>query len=50
MTFEEIGPNRTRVTAVTTTIAGPQEERESLKEAYTVGWGQSLDKLLRALR
>jgi uncharacterized protein YndB with AHSA1/START domain len=50
VTFEELGPKRTRVTAVTTTIAGPREERESLKEAYTAGWGQSLDKLQRALR
>jgi len=48
--FEELGPRRTRVTAITATVAGPQEERESLKDAYRAGWGESLDKLQRALR
>ena len=50
VTFEELGPRTTRVTVVTVIVAGPQEERESLKNAYTAGWGQSLDKLQRALR
>ncbi len=50
ITFEELGPRRTRVTAVTKVVAGPLEERESLMEAYREGWGQSLDKLQRALR
>lgn len=50
VTFEELGPRKTRVTAITSTFAGPQEERESLKKAYREGWGQSFDKLQRALR
>ena len=50
VTFEELGPRRTRVTAITAIVAAPQEERESLKEAYRAGWGESLDKLQRALR
>jgi uncharacterized protein YndB with AHSA1/START domain len=50
VTFEELGPRRTRVTAITAIVAGPQEERESLKEAHRVGWGESFDKLQRALR
>jgi uncharacterized protein YndB with AHSA1/START domain len=50
VTFEELGPRRTRVTAVTAIVAGPLEERESLKEAYRAGWGESFDKLQRALR
>jgi len=50
VTFEELGPRRTRVTAITAIVAGPQEERESLKEAYRAGWGESFDKLQRALR
>src|SRR5213593_3500851 len=45
VTFEELGPRRTRVTAVTKVIAGPQEERESLMGAYREGWGQSFEKL-----
>ncbi len=50
VTFEEPGPGRTRMTAVTEVVAGPEGERESLKEAYREGWGQSLDKLQKALR
>ena len=49
VTFEELGPRRTRVTAVTKVIAGPQEERESLMGAYREGWGQSFEKLQGAL-
>jgi uncharacterized protein YndB with AHSA1/START domain len=49
VSFEELGPRRTRVTAITTIVAAPQEERESLKEAYRAGWGESMDKLQRAL-
>jgi len=50
VTFEELGPRRTRVTAVTKVVAGPLEERESLMDAFRAGWGQSLDRLQRALR
>ena len=50
VTFEELGPRRTRVTAITVVVAGPREERESLKDAYRAGWGESFDKLQRALR
>lgn len=50
VTFEELGPRRTRVTAVTKVVEGPLEERESLMDAFREGWGQSLDKLQRALR
>jgi uncharacterized protein YndB with AHSA1/START domain len=50
VTFEELGPRRTRVTAITAIVAGLQEERESLKEACRAGWGESFDKLQRALR
>ena len=50
MTFEELGPKRTRVTVITAIVAGPQEERESLKEGFRNGWGQSFEKLQRALR
>lgn len=50
ITFEELGPRMTRVTAITKVVAGPQEERESLMKAFRVGWGQSLDKLQEALR
>ena len=50
VTFEELGPRRTRMTAITEILAGPEEERESLKKAYLNGWGQSLEKLQRALR
>ncbi len=49
ITFEELGPRETRVTAITKVVAGPREERKSLMKAYTEGWGQSLDKLQRAL-
>lgn len=50
ITFEEIGPSRTRLTAVTKVIAGPQRERRSLLGAYAGGWGEALDKLQKALR
>lgn len=50
VTFEELSPRRTRVTAVTKVVAGPLEERETLMEAFRGGWGESLDKLQRALR
>lgn len=50
VTFEELGPKRTLLTAITKVVAGLLEERESLIEAYKEGWGQSLDKLQRALR
>jgi uncharacterized protein YndB with AHSA1/START domain len=50
VTFEEVGPRRTRVTAVTMVVRGPLAERESLMDAFREGWGQSLDKLRRALR
>lgn len=50
VTFEELGPKKTRVTAITMVLAGSLEERESLMEAYKEGWNQSLDKLQRALR
>ncbi len=50
ITFKELGPRKTRVTAITKVVAGPQRERESLMEAYRKGWGQSLDKLQGALR
>lgn len=50
VTFEELGPKRTRVTVITAIVAGPQEERESLKEGFRNGWGQSFEKLQRALR
>jgi uncharacterized protein YndB with AHSA1/START domain len=50
VTFEELGPRRTRVTATTVVLAGSLDERESLMEAYREGWGQSLEKLQRALR
>ncbi|MDG6901952.1 MAG: SRPBCC domain-containing protein [Nitrososphaerota archaeon] len=50
VTFAELGPRRTQVTAVTKVIAGRLEERETLMDAYREGWGQSLDKLQRALR
>jgi len=50
VTFEELGPRRTRVTAITVVLAGSQAERKSLLEAYREGWGQSLDKLQRALQ
>lgn len=49
ITFEEIAPGRTRMTAVTRVIAGPRRERESLMGAYTEGWGEALDKLQKAL-
>lgn len=49
ITFEELGPRSTRITAETRVVAGPQEERKSLKKAYMTGWGQSLDKLQGAL-
>ncbi|HKT22753.1 MAG TPA: SRPBCC domain-containing protein [Nitrososphaerales archaeon] len=49
VTFEELGPRRTRLTAMTSVTAGPQGERESLRGAYRAGWGESLDKLQRAL-
>lgn len=48
--FEEFGPKRTRLTAITAIVACPQGEYESLKEAYRAGWGESFDKLQRALR
>ena len=50
VTFEELGPRRTRVTAVTEVVEGPLGERESLMDAFREGWGQSLDKLRKALR
>lgn len=50
VTFEELGPRRTRVTASTEVVSGPGEERESLMDAFREGWGQSLGKLQRALR
>lgn len=50
VTFEELGPRRTRMTATTAIVAGPLEERESLGDAYRAGWGESLEKLQRALR
>ena len=50
VTFEGLGPRRTRVTATTVVLASSPQERESLMEAYREGWGQSLDKLQRALR
>jgi uncharacterized protein YndB with AHSA1/START domain len=50
VTFEELGPGKTRVTVVTKVIAGLPEERETIVSAYREGWGQSLDKLQRALR
>ena len=50
VTFEELGPRRTRVTALTKVVGGPLEERESLMGAFREGWGQSLDKLKRAVR
>ena len=50
VTFEELGPGKTRVTVVTKVVAGPLEERESLIDAFREGWGQSLEKLQKALR
>lgn len=50
VTFEVLGPRRTRVTAVTEVVAGPLNERESLMDAFKEGWGQSLNKLRKALR
>jgi uncharacterized protein YndB with AHSA1/START domain len=50
VTFEELSRGRTQVTTVTKIVEGPQKERKSLKEAYRVGWGESFDKLHRALR
>ena len=50
VTFEELGPKRTRVTVVTEILAGPLDERESLLDAFRGGWGESLDKLQRSLR
>ena len=50
VTFEELDPKRTRVTAITEIIAGLQDELESLMKAYRAGWGESFDKLQRALR
>ena len=50
MSFEELDPGRTRVTAVTKVVTGPLEERETLMDAFREGWSQSLAKLQRALR
>ena len=50
VTFEELDPRTTQVTAITKLVAGPLEERESLKKAFKAGWGESLDKLQRGLR
>ena len=50
VSFEELDPGRTRVTAVTKVVAGPLEERETLMDAFREGWSQSLAKLQRALR
>lgn len=49
VTFEELGPKRTRLTVVVSDILGSPEQLEALKQGFTGGWAQSIDKLQKAL-
>jgi uncharacterized protein YndB with AHSA1/START domain len=51
VTFEELGPRRTRVTALVSVLAVGSWPggADSLKQAFKGGWGESFDRLQRAL-
>ena len=52
MTFEELGPARTRVTVVVKVLStgGWPGDAGSLEEGYQGGWGETFDRLQLALR
>lgn len=49
VTFEELGPKRTRVTVAVVVISAGPEELEPLEQGFKGGWAQSLKKLQIAL-
>jgi uncharacterized protein YndB with AHSA1/START domain len=49
VTFEELGPKRTRMTVAVDVVAAAPEEIEALRQGFKLGWAQSLEKLQRAL-
>ena len=52
VTFEELGPKRTRVTATVNVLATGcwKGDADSLKEGFKGGWGETFDRLQRELR
>jgi uncharacterized protein YndB with AHSA1/START domain len=52
MTFEELGPQRTRVTVLVKVLATGSFPggADSLAEGFQGGWGETFDRLERALR
>ena len=52
LTFDELGPRRTRVTAHVKVLATGSwpGDATSLEEGFQGGWGQTFDRLQRALR
>lgn len=52
LTFEKLGPNKTRVTALVKVLATGSWEGDvgSLEEGFQGGWGETFDMLERALR
>ena len=49
VTFEELGPKKTRLTVVVEVVEAPPGELQALKEGFKGGWGESLGKLQKAL-
>ncbi len=49
VTFEELGPNRTRVKLLVKVLKGVPDETERLEQGFKGGWGESFDKLQREL-
>ena len=50
VTFEELGPRRTRVRVNVQVVVASQGQREPLEQGFRGGWAESLEKLQRALR
>ena len=50
VTFEELGPRKTRVRVTVQVVMAEQAQRESLEQGFRGGWAESLEKLQRALR
>lgn len=49
VTFEELGPKRTRVTVVVDVLTAAPDETEALKRGFKGGWAESFERLQKAL-
>lgn len=49
VTFEVLGPRRTSVTVAVEVVNAPPEELGALKEGFRGGWGESFERLQKAM-